>query len=250
MTLPLQVPIDFSVIAHRGVSAYAPENSLPAFALAKKMGVREVELDVQLASDGIVVVCHDETLERYGHGKQLVENLESDILLALDMGSWFSPYFFKDVKLLTLKRLFAEFAKDFIFHIELKGKAEALAAAVYALVRDMGYLEQVVFTSFSYAQLERMRRCEDSCRLGWLVQDFNKDVLLQARQLKLYQLCPKAGNTNKVMVCQGRGVAKNIRAWGLGGTPQQIRALIHQVVEAGCNGMTLNWPDWVEARAQ
>ena len=59
LNIPIRVPEAFRVIAHRGSSAYAPENSLPAFRLAREMGVGEVELDVQLAIDGVVVLCHD-----------------------------------------------------------------------------------------------------------------------------------------------------------------------------------------------
>jgi len=248
--LPIQVAADFKIIAHRGASAYAPENTVPAFALAQAMGIGDVEVDAQLTSDGVVVLCHDETLARYGHGERVVEQLASDTLLGLDMGSWFSPYFFKGTSFLTLEGLLAEFGSDFVFHIELKGKAVDLAAAVYAVVSAMDCWERVVFTSFSYEQLTRMRGLAEHGRLGWLVQDFDEEILTKARQLKLFQLCPKASNTNEKMVRRGRAAAADIRAWGVNGTPQQIKALIRQVVAAGCDGMTINWPDWVVRRAQ
>ena len=75
MNIPIWVPEAFRVIAHRGSSAYAPENTLPAFKLAREMGVGEVELDVQLAIDGVVVLCHDLVLTRYGHGDVVVEEM-------------------------------------------------------------------------------------------------------------------------------------------------------------------------------
>ena len=71
--LPILALPDFRIIAHRGASAYSPENTLPAFELAARMGANEVELDAQLTSDGQVVLCHDTKLERYGHGPQVVE---------------------------------------------------------------------------------------------------------------------------------------------------------------------------------
>ena len=52
------------VFAHRGASGYAPENTLEAFALAIRQGADGIELDVQLSSDGIPVVIHDETIDR------------------------------------------------------------------------------------------------------------------------------------------------------------------------------------------
>ena len=53
------------VIAHRGASAYAPENTLPAFELAARQGADMIELDVQRSADGVLVVFHDDTTERW-----------------------------------------------------------------------------------------------------------------------------------------------------------------------------------------
>src|SRR5690554_737210 len=94
MQIPVTVPSNFRIIAHRGASAYAPENTLPAFDLALRMGRPQVELDAQLSTDGQVVLCHDTTLARYGHGAQTVEALDWATLSNLDMGAWFSPYLF------------------------------------------------------------------------------------------------------------------------------------------------------------
>jgi len=64
--LPISVPENFRIIAHRGASAYAPENSAAAFKLAYEMGINEFEMDTQICNDGIVILCHDKTLDRYG----------------------------------------------------------------------------------------------------------------------------------------------------------------------------------------
>ena len=53
------------VIAHRGASAYAPENTLPAFELAARQGADMIELDVQRSADGVLVIFHDDTTERW-----------------------------------------------------------------------------------------------------------------------------------------------------------------------------------------
>src|SRR3712207_5799493 len=124
--LPIAVPANFRIIAHRGASAYAPENTHAAFALAARMGVHEIELDAQLTLDGQVAICHDSTLDRYGHGPQRVEEMEWAELAKLDMGSWFSPFLFAGERMLTLDDLFATYASGFIYHVELKGAAAAL----------------------------------------------------------------------------------------------------------------------------
>ena len=62
------------VFAHRGASAYAPENTLPAFALAMEQGADGIELDIHLTKDGELVVIHDEKLDRTTNGTGLVRD--------------------------------------------------------------------------------------------------------------------------------------------------------------------------------
>lgn len=81
------------VIAHRGASAYAPENTLAAFQLAKEMSADWFELDCTLSKDGEVVVMHDETVDRTTNGKGYVRDLTLYDLKQLDAGSWFAPEF-------------------------------------------------------------------------------------------------------------------------------------------------------------
>jgi glycerophosphoryl diester phosphodiesterase len=47
------------------------------------------------------------------------------------------------------------------------------------------------------------------------------------------------------MVARGHSVVKEIRVWGMRGRPQEVRRLVHKVVDCGCDGMTIDWPDWV-----
>ncbi|NKB66638.1 MAG: hypothetical protein GKR89_06220 [Candidatus Latescibacteria bacterium] len=242
---PTVVPQNFRVIAHRGASAYAPENTAPAFQLARKMSITEVELDTQLSTDGVVVVCHDTTLQRYGHGDTDVEDLSSGELLSLDMGSWFSPFSFSGTPMMTLAQLLDDYGDDFIFHIELKGKAADLAAAVYSEVAPRDLLPKSIFTSFAIEQLARMREVSSGCRLGWLVQSFDQAILEQASELDLFQLCPRADLVSTELVEKGRQAVPEVRAWGMSGKPQEVRAKIQKVVESGTDGMTIDWPDWV-----
>ncbi len=79
------------VIAHRGYSAVAPENTLPAFAAAVAAGADWVELDVRTTADGVPVVIHDRTLDRTTAGTGPVADCPAGDLATLDAGSWFSP---------------------------------------------------------------------------------------------------------------------------------------------------------------
>lgn len=252
-TLPIAIPANFRIIAHRGASAYMPENTLAAFQLALEMGVPNVETDVQLTTDGTVVLCHDLTLARYGHGDQVVEELAWADLTALDMGSWFSPHLHRDQRLITLDRLFAHFGDQLIYHVELKGRAPSLAAATHAIITKHGLAENCFITSFAYDWLVAMHEIDPSLRMGWLVRKINDDVLAKAEALHLYQLCPFAGTITRDAVEHARQIVTEVRAWGLLGDTilgqaAEVQQLIHNLLDAGCDGMTINWPDWVQRR--
>src|SRR5215216_7870449 len=77
------------VIAHRGASAFAPENTLAAFRLAIALGADGIELDAQLSSDGQAVVIHDLRVNRTTNRTGLVENFTARELQELDAGAWF-----------------------------------------------------------------------------------------------------------------------------------------------------------------
>ena len=82
-----------AVIAHRGDSSRAPENTLAAFRAAARAGASWVELDARLSADGRAVVCHDSTLKRIGGRPEAVHELTWAELAHIDAGAWFSPAF-------------------------------------------------------------------------------------------------------------------------------------------------------------
>ena len=86
-------PQDFLVIAHRGASSYAPENTIAAFDLALQMGARHLELDVHLTRDDYLVVIHDDTVDRTTNGAGPVASQTLAALQALDAGAWFGEAF-------------------------------------------------------------------------------------------------------------------------------------------------------------
>ena len=92
------------VIAHKGASALAPENTLASFEKAINMGVDMIELDVRHTKDEEVVVIHDETLNRTTNGTGQVYDYTLQEIRKLDAGSWFDPMY-NDQKVPTLKEV-------------------------------------------------------------------------------------------------------------------------------------------------
>ena len=243
--LPIPAPADFRIIAHRGASAYAPENTFTAFDLAFEMGVREIEMDAQLSADGIVVLCHDATLEKYGHGRRLVEQSAWNQLAQLDMGSWFSPFLFPDERMPALRDLFKRYSAALTYHIEIKGDAPGLPAAIHRDVEAFGLGDHCLFTSFSYEKLTQMKTIAPHAKLGWLVESIDDVMLERAARLGLFQLCPAARSLTREAVQAARTVAHEVRAWGISGSRSDVIDLIQHTIRTGCDGMTIDWPDWV-----
>src|SRR6266850_7844739 len=81
------------IIAHRGASGDAPENTMAAFRLAMDSGADMIELDLHLSKDSALVVCHDSKLNRTARIKKTIKQLTLKELKKLDVGSWFHPRF-------------------------------------------------------------------------------------------------------------------------------------------------------------
>ena len=107
------------IFAHRGASAYAPENTLPAFELAERQGADGIELDVQLTKDGEVAVIHDEKIDRTGTGEGFVRDFTLAELKSLSFHNQMEEY--RGVKIPTLREVL-ELVKpgNMAVNIELK----------------------------------------------------------------------------------------------------------------------------------
>lgn len=155
------------LIAHRGASGYAPENTLISFKKAFEMGAREVEFDVQMTKDGQLVVIHDFFLDRTTSGSGMVMTTHYTDIQKLDAGSWFDKAFDGEkVPLLSevIDVCIAESSRknwrsELIMHIEIKKpklEQRAVELAVLELVLEKNCLEQVVFSSFLHSSLKSL----------------------------------------------------------------------------------------------
>ncbi len=132
------------IIAHRGASADAPENTLAAFVLAKTQGSDGIELDVQLSRDGCPVVIHDFTLGKSTNGQGLVQQQTVAELQALDAGEGQS--------IPTLDEVFETLGSNFLYNVELKTavfRDNGLAAVVADRIQAHHLERQTVVSSFN-----------------------------------------------------------------------------------------------------
>lgn len=170
----------FQVIAHRGASGHAPESTLAAYEQAFEWGVDYLELDVQITSDGQLVVFHDDVIDRTSDGEGNIHDHTLEELKALDVGSWFNEAYpdsanpaFEGAELLTLDELFEHFGHDARYYIETKspqlnpGLEEALVEALEA--HDMVDTGRVLVQSFEQESLLKVHELNENVPLIQLV---------------------------------------------------------------------------------
>lgn len=110
------------VIAHRGFSGQAPENTLASFQKAVELGSDMIELDVRFSKDGQVVVIHDDTIDRTTNGRGKVADYTLKELKQFDAGSWFAPQFSGE-RIPTLKEVLELVKGKVLVNIEIKDES-------------------------------------------------------------------------------------------------------------------------------
>jgi len=190
------------IIAHRGASKYAPENTFAAFKRAIEAGADGIELDVRLAKDGVAVVFHDSSLKRIAGRKGKIAHYTSTELSSIDAGSWFNRVTpkladpaYKDESVPTLAETL-EFLKDFkgLIYIELKCKeadTELLAKAVTSVICNSKLLPQIVVKSFKLSAIPHVKKFCPSVRTAALFAPKIKNILRKDKHL--LKLAEEAG---------------------------------------------------------
>jgi glycerophosphoryl diester phosphodiesterase len=157
------------VIAHRGFSGAAPENTLAAIRAAIEAGADMAEIDVTLSSDNQVVVIHDETLDRTTNGSGEVSRFSRAELRELDAGSWFGPSFVGE-RIPTLDEVLTAVEGRILLNVEIKSEAvvRGVVEKVASAIREHEMAELVVVSSFSPDALRQMHEVAPEIRTAVL----------------------------------------------------------------------------------
>lgn len=206
------------------------------------MGVSEVEFDIQLSKDAKLVVIHDDTLDRFGFPNRTVAEMTLADLKSLDMGAWFNGGKFAGERIVTVPEIFDAFGEMFIYHAEIKAPSHRLADDLIALIDSRGYRERVIVTSFDYDILLYVRARAPEQRVGWLVrrEGFSTANVEKAAAAGFFQFCPRADEMTEERVAAAKSRIPEVRAHGI-----RTKSDLAQAVAAGCDGTTVNWPDWL-----
>ncbi|MDD3447966.1 MAG: glycerophosphodiester phosphodiesterase family protein [Gammaproteobacteria bacterium] len=191
----------FTVIAHRGASALAPENTLAAMRLAAAAGADWIEVDAQFVA-GTLLAFHDATLERTTNGRGPLTALPLAALLRLDAGDGERiPFLWEIIEALGPERG---------LNIELKGPdtAAAVAALVHKYVHRGWHYSRFLVSSFDHAELARLHRLAPRIPVGALVSRLPVDWGALQRRLDARSLHVPLALVNRVLVrrAHARGV--------------------------------------------
>jgi len=155
------------IIAHRGASHDAPENTLAAFKLAIEQGADGFEADFYLGKDGHVVCLHDADTKRVAGKKLLAKEAPFEELRLLDVGSWKGPQW-KGERMPTLEEVLAAVPEGKKIFIELKSSREVVGPMVKILAASKLSPEQVVVISFNADRSPSAKnKCRTSKRFGY-----------------------------------------------------------------------------------
>ena len=228
---------EFMNIAHRGASAYAPENTFAAFDRALALGASHVEFDLHFSSDGHVVVIHDETLDRTTNGTGAVAETTLAELQSLDAGAWFSPGFVGE-RVPTFGGMLERYKGRFHFHVEIKSDAVGLSQRAADLVRGYGVADSATITSFNLSSIEEVTAYAPELPAGLLVVEVTDSTVEEAQRLGLKLLCPHSRSLTPELVGRLHGAGFEVRAWGA-----SDETLMRRAVDSGVEGLTVNFPD-------
>lgn len=200
------------VIAHRGSSQLAPENTLPAIKQALHDGVDAIEIDVQLTKDNKVIVIHDEWLNRTTTGSGFVFLTPYARIRRLDAGSWFHPRF-KGTQVPLLEEVLEEVKHSNVtLHIELKNNFidyPGLEKQVIKLVKQYNMEERVILSSFRQDSLETCLYLAPSIKRGLLWWGSLTPLINNSlwQKLQLYSIHPSIlFLTSEVRTLRKKGV--------------------------------------------
>ena len=157
------------VIAHRGASGNAPENTMAAFKKAVALGANFIETDLQLSRDARLVAIHDATVNRTTNGQGTVHDMTLTELRRLDAGSWFGSEFAGE-RIPTLDEILAFSKKhDVVFYLEIKpGGSWGGEHALIGALRESGEIPRAVVISFDAAIVLSLRKIEPTLMTGLL----------------------------------------------------------------------------------
>ena len=221
--------------AHRGASEYAPENTLSSFYLGLLQGANGIETDVQRTKDGVLVLFHDDTVDRVTDGSGKLCDFTLEELKKLKIYGNNTTGFYD--RIVTLREFLEKFSNyDITFAIELKGAG--VEEETLSMIEEFGIMEKTTFTSFKFDYIKKIKELNKNARVGWLTDDITDDAVERLKEIGGEEICPKAETVTNNLMKKWRSESLGVRAWGVSDV-----SLMKKMCDLKVDGMTVNFPD-------
>lgn len=242
------------VHAHRGASGLAPENTLAAFRKALELGVDALEMDLHMTRDGVVVVIHDDLLDRTTDGRGAVEELSLAEIRGYDAGSRFAPQFSGE-RVPTLKEVIelVQVSRNTRVRLDLelkfppdRRKAPAdIEERILEILRGTGMVKRVNVISFHPTSLTKVKAMEPRIRTGLLVggDTAPQDPLALVRQYLADYYSPKFRHVTAKAVATLHQADIPIVPWTVNEVGEMRRLMALGIGTLSGDGIATDFPD-------
>ncbi len=232
-----------TIIAHRGASHFAPENTVASAKMAWQLGADAVELDIHLSKDNRIMVIHDNSTKRTCSGKTnlIIKKTPSILLRDLDAGSWKGKEF-KGEKIPYLKEMIATVPEGKQLVVEIKCGKEVLPE-LKKCVDKSGKASQIVFICFDWDVIVQAQKEFPDNKCYWLSSSksgLNKKIKLAAEN-GLAGVDLKYSIITKEVVDLAKANHLEVLTWTVD-NPEEAKKL----EKMGVTGITTNRPKWLK----
>lgn len=231
------------VIAHRGASTYAPENTLDAFEAAVRQGADGIETDAYLTRDRKIVLNHDVRLERTSNAQGAISEYDLAELKQFDFGVRFYGER-KGIRIPTLEETFDLLKPtNLMINIEIKDDNPEIIALLIRTAKLFGMEERILYSSFNHLQIVRIKQTTPRARVGVLYGMKNLPLVNAAKYARMMNA--DALHPRESMLRLFPALAEEAHAEGLAINPYTIddEEQIAEVARMGCDGLITNCPD-------
>lgn len=227
--------------AHRGASGYYPENTMIAFEWAYKMGADGIETDVQMTKDGVLILFHDEMVNRTTDGVGFIKDYTYNELNKLDAGKWFSNEFI-GIKIPSVEEVLSYFKnKETVINFEIKNSVidyKGIEEKLIDVIVNYNMENRVILSSFNHVSMVKCKKINKNIKTALLVEE------------KLY--CPE--NYVKTALADGihphyysinKETIRNIKKEGLFINTYTVNDAnyMRYFIQGGVDGIITNYPD-------
>lgn len=227
--------------AHRGASGYYPENTMLSFEKAIELGCSGIETDVQITKDGVLVLIHDEMVNRTTNGAGFLKDYTFSDLSKLDAGSWYSKDF-RGLRIPTVEELiYLVKDSDLIINFELKNgviQYKDLEEKLINTIYEHNIQDRVILSSFNHYSMVKCKEISSEIKTGLLYMEglykpeqYAKTAFADALHPYFYAL-----NNELISIIKSEGI-------GINTFTVNDENYMKYFYQAGVDGIITNYPD-------